>query len=70
MIGDNDDFVLSAPMLTTTSSMQVATSPILVPNAKSTTLESDSSSNSSSNSSDSSSSDSEAENTSTTANGK
>ncbi|XP_012221865.1 ell-associated factor Eaf isoform X2 [Linepithema humile] len=62
MIGDNDDFVLSTPIIST-SSTQITT-PVLVP--KSTNLESDSSSNSSSNSSDSSSSDSETENTSTT----
>lgn len=58
MIGsDNDDFVLSTPMMPLTSSTPAIT--ISAPNAKSTTLESDSSSSSSS--SDSSSSDYETE---------
>lgn len=68
MIGsDNDDFVLSTPMMPLTSSTPAIT--ISAPNAKSTTLESDSSSSSSS--SDSSSSDYETETISvpTTTNG-
>lgn len=62
MIGfDNDDFVLSTPMMPVSSSTPVITisPPIQMPNTKSTTLESDSSSSSSS--SDSSSSDYETE---------
>ncbi|XP_070159255.1 ell-associated factor Eaf isoform X2 [Polyergus mexicanus] len=62
MIGsDNDDFVLSTPMMPISSSVPAITisPPIQIPNTKSTTLESDSSSSSSS--SDSSSSDYETE---------
>ncbi|EZA46471.1 hypothetical protein X777_00126 [Ooceraea biroi] len=61
MIGDNDDFALSVPVMPTSSSVQNRISPLpaILVDTKSTTLESDSSSSSSS--SDSTSSDSEAE---------
>lgn len=74
MIGDNDDFAISVPIMSTSSSVQNSVSPAQVQtakfeiDAKSTNLESDSSSSSSS--SDSTSSDSETETPAQAANGK
>ncbi|XP_029158409.1 ell-associated factor Eaf [Nylanderia fulva] len=60
MIGDNDDFALSTPMVPVSTPIITVSPPGQIPNTKSTTLESDSSSSGSS--SDSSSSDYETEN--------